>query len=102
MLKHLFAGTKWDVPCERCGKVLSTCSCPPPPEKTGTKEAQRASPESQKATIRLEKRPGGKKVTLVQGLERKDREELLPRLKSLCGAGGTEKDGVLEIQGDQK
>jgi translation initiation factor 1 len=47
---------------------------------------------------------GGKVVTLVRGLPR--RETLLSALagdlKRLCGAGGTVKDGAIEVQGDQR
>ena len=51
----------------------------------------------------MEKRKKGKLVTAVRGLnaEGNDLPELLTLLKSTCGAGGTLKDGVLEIQGDQ-
>src|SRR5256885_6407659 len=100
MLKHLFKGTKWDVPCERCAKPLSACQCPPPPEpRPATREA---APAEQRVSVRLEKRPGGKRVTVVAGLAAKDRETLLPALKSLCGAGGTDKDERLEIQGEHR
>ena len=45
---------------------------------------------------------GGKAVTLVRGVPL-DAEALVAlgkRLRSACGAGGTLKDGVLEVQGD--
>ncbi len=100
MLKHLFAGTKWDVPCERCGVVLSKCRCPPPVEPGPREKA--LEPGSQTARIRVEKRPKGKKVTLVEGLAARDLEGLAPRLKACCGAGGTVKDGRLEVQGEHK
>lgn len=54
------------------------------------------------AIVRLEKRPGGKKVTVVLGLAAPDLEALLPPLKALCGAGGTIKDDRLEVQGDHR
>ena len=45
---------------------------------------------------------GGKTVTLVRGLPlgAEALAELGKRLRSACGAGGTTKDGVLEVQGD--
>lgn len=50
----------------------------------------------------MERRTKGKVVTVIRGLE--DAEEaltaLLGKLKSACGAGGTFKDGELEIQGE--
>ena len=45
---------------------------------------------------------GGKTVTAVSGLafNQGQLESILKDFKRLCGAGGTLKDGVLEIQGD--
>jgi len=45
---------------------------------------------------------GGKAVTLVRGLPMDDSAlgALGKRLRSACGAGGTVKDGVIEVQGD--
>ncbi len=46
---------------------------------------------------------GGKTVTTITGLELGDGEAraLLKRLKASAGTGGTLKDGVIELQGDQ-
>ncbi|MBC7940493.1 MAG: translation initiation factor, partial [Chitinophagaceae bacterium] len=46
----------------------------------------------------------GKAVTLVRGLalDTQAMTGLGKRLRSACGAGGTLKDGVLEIQGDHR
>jgi translation initiation factor 1 len=54
--------------------------------------------------LRLEARPGGRAVTLVLGLAGSEAEiaALAKRLKSSCGAGGTVKDGVIELQGDHR
>jgi translation initiation factor 1 len=59
-------------------------------------------PQRQIVIIALEKRKKGKVVTVVSGLAivGSDPLELLSQLKSVCGAGGTFKDGVLEIQGE--
>ena len=94
---RLFAGTPFDRPptCERCGKLEAECQCPPPP-------APRLPPEKQTARLSIEKRRKGKVVTLVRGLpaEGNDLPELLTRLKTQCGAGGTIKEDELEIQGE--
>ena len=47
---------------------------------------------------------GGKTVTLVKNLvlSEKDMKDLAKKLKRACGTGGTIKDGVIEIQGDQR
>lgn len=46
---------------------------------------------------------GGKTVTMIRGLELNDAgfKSLLKKLKTRIGSGGTFKDGVIELQGDQ-
>ena len=63
--------------------------------------------EKEKAQMKLyvsrdKKHRGGKQVTLVQGHEGPEAvmQQLLSKLKSLCSAGGSLKDGELIIQGD--
>jgi len=96
---RLFAGTPWDRPpmCDRCGKVESECACPP-----SVVEPVRIAPETQEARLKVEKRPRGKVVTTVGGLDPagNDLAGLAAKLKARCGSGGTVKDGVIEIQGD--
>jgi len=96
---RLFAGTPWDRPptCERCGKPEPECNCPPP-----VVDPVRLPPETQTARVRLEKRAKGKLVTVVANLdpEGNDLAGLAAQLKSRCGAGGTVKDGLIELQGD--
>jgi len=96
---RLFAGTPWDRPptCDRCGKPEAECACPP-----AVVEPVRIAPEAQTARLRLEKRPKGKHVTTVAGLdpEGNDLTALAATLKARCGTGGTIKDGVIELQGD--
>ncbi len=45
---------------------------------------------------------GGKTVTVVRGLPASSLEAEAAGLKRLCGAGGTLRDGVIEIQGDHR
>lgn len=47
---------------------------------------------------------GGKKVTVVSGLALTDDElqDLAKDLKQVCGAGGTVREGTIEIQGDKR
>ncbi|MBN2119263.1 MAG: translation initiation factor [Anaerolineales bacterium] len=47
---------------------------------------------------------GGKAVTLVKNLalSADDLKSLAKKLKQECGTGGTVKDGVIEIQGEQR
>ena len=79
--------------CSECGQ--HPCVCPPssyPP------------PQRQTARIRRERRSKGKVVTVVADLQLapEDASDLLKSLKSACGAGGTLKDGNLELQGDHR
>jgi translation initiation factor 1 len=54
--------------------------------------------------IYTEKRSGGKTVTLKKNLPGNgcELEDLLKTLKKNCAAGGTIKERVMELQGDQK
>ncbi len=47
---------------------------------------------------------GGKAVSVISGLPLDARalEELAGRLKKICGAGGTVRDGCIEIQGEHR
>jgi translation initiation factor 1 len=45
---------------------------------------------------------GGKTVTVVRGLPPGDLEAVAADLKRLCGAGGSAKNGAVEIQGDHR
>ena len=44
----------------------------------------------------------GKTVTLVAGLPPGEVDGVAKELKKLCGSGGAVKEGVVEIQGDQR
>jgi len=99
-MQRLFAGTPFDRPpsCDRCGRPESECSCPPL-----IAEPVRLPPEGQTARLRVEKRARGKVVTVVAGLDPvgNDLPALASHLKSRCGAGGTVKEGLIELQGDR-
>lgn len=47
---------------------------------------------------------GGKGVTLIKGIPLAEAElkKLSKELKQVCGTGGTVKDGIIEIQGEQR
>lgn len=65
-------------------------------------EAVSLPPAAQKIRISLEKRAKGKTVTLVSPLvlSSSDLKQLAKQLKNACGAGGTERPGEIELQGD--
>jgi len=61
--------------------------------------------KQQKLRVRLDtKQRAGKAVTLVEGFDgrEEDREELGKKLKAFCGTGGSVKDGLIIVQGDQR
>jgi translation initiation factor 1 len=79
--------------CPACRQPLAQCRCgrPAVPPADGPIRVSRES-----------KGRGGKTVTLVRGLPL-DADALAAlgkELRSACGAGGTVKDGVIEVQGD--
>lgn len=95
---RLFEGTEFDRPlrCEVCEELEEDCTCPAPaPVLTP--------PEKQIARVGVEKRKKGKLITVVRDLrdEHSHLPDLLTTLKNHCGAGGTVKEGIIEIQGDQ-
>ena len=96
-MTRLFAGTPFDRPprCDTCGQLETECTCPPA-------AAPLLPPARQTARLAVEKRKKGKVVTVVRGLpvEGNDLPALLSQLKTACGAGGTLKEDVLEIQGN--
>ncbi len=62
-------------------------------------------PGQQKLKLRLDTRQrAGKAVTLVEGFfgNEEDLDNLGKKLKTFCGTGGSVKEGVVIIQGDQR
>ena len=63
------------------------------------------SPQQQTAYLhRDSKGRGGKSVTLIKNLvlSEEDMKSLAKRIKQDCGVGGTVKDGVIEVQSEQR
>ncbi len=91
---------KLNEKCPRCKEVLSECTCPLPDDPKTYKFV---------AVLRLEKAGrGGKTVTVIDQLPKNDPflKDLTTQLKKKCGSGGTysltQKEGIIEIQGDQR
>ncbi len=82
--------------CPACRAPLLACRC--------ADIARAAAPQGDGVVrvSRESKGRGGKVVTLVRGLalDAAALAGLGKRLRAACGAGGTAKDGVLEVQGD--
>ena len=76
------------------------------PIKTIGNDTQNSVTPKGKRQVRLERTRSGKKgklVTVIRGLElnQVEAKQLLKNLKTACGTGGTLKDDVMELQGDQ-
>lgn len=93
--------------CPRCGVPAASCSCRPGKPSKREKAARPAAPPPSDGIVRVSRETKGRKgkgVTLVTGLPLSGDElaALGKALKKRCGAGGTVKDGVIEVQGDRR
>lgn len=81
--------------CPACRQPMAACTC---------KQTSSAVPagDGKVRVSRETKGRGGKAVTLVRGLnlDAVALADLGKQLRTLCGTGGTVKEGVIELQGD--
>ncbi len=82
--------------CPECGHPVGDCRC-----------GQKKNGPPADGTVRVGRETKGRKgkgVTVVTGvpLEGADLAALAKQLKNRCGAGGTVKNGIIEIQGDHR
>ena len=78
--------------CPVCGLPKELCMC------------EEIAREQQKVKITTDSRRYGKTVTVIEGIDANDIDidDLARTLKTKCAAGGTAKDGRIELQGDHK
>lgn len=83
--------------CPTCGQTQASCACN---ERPTTAPATRGPVRVGRET----KGRKGKGVTMITGitLTSDALAALTKELKQKCGAGGTVRDGVIEIQGDHR
>jgi len=84
--------------CPKCGQPEARCTC-------GKKQASDA-PRGD-GVVRVSRETKGRKgkgVSVVTGvpLAGAELEQLAKQLKQRCGAGGTVRDGTIEIQGEHR
>ena len=78
--------------CSVCGLPEELCMC------------EEIAREQQQIKIYSDRRRYGKVVTIVEGIDSSDidLEDLARILKTKCAAGGTTKDGRIELQGEHR
>ncbi len=78
--------------CSVCGLPEELCMC------------EEIAREQQRITISSDKRRYGKLVTIIEGIDAGDIdvEELARQLKTKVAAGGTVKNGRIELQGEHR
>ena len=73
--------------------------------RQATEPQARQRPIHADGAVRVSREKGGRRgktVTIVSGLPLDAREAMAGELKRHCGAGGSVKEGVVEIQGDHR
>ena len=96
-MKRVVFSTDQGRHCPDCSQPIAQCRC-----KQQTQQAPQGD-----GVVRLQRETKGRKgkgVTLITGLPITGSElkQLAKELKQRCGTGGAIKDGVIEIQGDQR
>ena len=91
-------------PCPRCGRPAHGGACRDAGSRPGSSPRPARPADGIVRVSRETKGRRGKGVTLVTGLGLAPDElaALGKLLKQRCGAGGTTRDGVIEIQGDHR
>jgi translation initiation factor 1 len=94
---NLVYSTDGGVLCPGCHRPSAQCVC---------KDRSRPRPGGD-GIVRLSRQTKGRKatgVTLITGLPLADDDlaRLASSLKARCGVGGAVKDGIIELQGDQR
>lgn len=88
--------TEHGTMCPDCGEPIAECRCSRKKTLSKGDGIVRVGRETKGRT--------GKGVTIITGvpLDHERLQNLAKQLKQKCGAGGTMKDGVIEIQGDRR
>lgn len=78
--------------CPICGLPKDICVC------------GEISKEQQRIRVRVETRKFRKAMTIIDGIDSRevDLSRLAQKMKTFCACGGTAKNGVIMLQGDQR
>ncbi|MCX5724561.1 MAG: translation initiation factor [Nitrospirae bacterium] len=89
-------------------KPAGVSTAPTPQPDTDTTEKAISAPKKSRGRVDILRQTahrGGKTVTVVTGflgISLSEKERLAKEMQQACGAGGTVKEGRIEIQGDQR
>jgi translation initiation factor 1 len=74
------------------------------PVDTQSNDSQHMEPRQQRVRLHLDRKGGGKIITLIKGLKETNDalNSLAKSLKKACGGGGAVKDGNILIQGNHR
>ncbi len=94
---QLVYSTQQGKHCPQCQRAKAQCICKKSPTQ----------PTDKNATIYLSRETKGRKgagVTLIEGVPLVDTElkDFAKKLKTFCGVGGSIKNSIIELQGDQR
>ncbi|NLW04631.1 MAG: translation initiation factor Sui1 [Pseudomonadaceae bacterium] len=98
-LRSLVYSTDQGQLCPNCQQAVASCCC--------SKLADQQRLNELDGIVRIRRETSGRKgkgVTTVQGvpLSKDELKLLTAELKKRCGTGGALKEGIIEIQGDQR
>jgi translation initiation factor 1 len=88
--------------------ALSSAGLPASAAPPSTHSARSTVPEGNRGRLDITREKGGrggKTVTVVDGfcgIGLAEKEQLVKKMRTACGSGGTVKEGRIEIQGDQR
>jgi translation initiation factor 1 len=103
---RLVYSTEFGRACPECGRPIDDCVCPRGrAARRAADDAAPSDPGDGIVRVRREtKSRGGKTVTTITGvpLQGVALDAIAAELKRRCGTGGSVKDGVIVIQGDNR
>lgn len=93
--------------CPACGKAQSGCQCRKGKKKGAGKTAGSSRPVQvpQDGVVRILRETKGRKgkgVSLITGIPAAQQKDVAKSLKQKCGCGGSVKNGVIEVQTDNR